>query len=712
MNGHNLTRTQGTTRSILALFASSAILTAGCANMVSTAPSSSALNTGGQVTGKVHGGNQPVANATVTINFAGESGLRSPSTVAATTTTATDGTGSFAFTVDPVNGNSHPASGSTFACPIAGDPIVYVVSRGGNTLNNGNPSLNNTAAVFLSPIGPCSSLTSGTAPFLNLSEVTTVASIAALQQYFDPITESIGHDGIGAAKQALTNSVALVSNLVDLTQGTALPSVSHTGATTGDGVAAVTVTATPEIAKINHIANIISSCVNNGSAGAPNCNTLFANATPPDPTVTARPSSYVFPVATDVLQAAFYILTNPTNGSTTNLTNLYNLSPAVGAPYNPALTTAPSDWTIAVNYATTSTCGTGGGFINSPKDINVDFNGAIWFANGQAGTGNLAGISSNGTPLSCVFLSGGSTGGGVLDDQGKVWFGGTANNLYRYDPIAHSTLTFPSTDAPQAIVADGNHNVYFSTASTGKLFMIPAASTASAAVAPVQISSLVGDATRLFVDNSAAGGGAIWASSQSSNMFSRVAPATSQSSNLLNGYATTLFQTPFPVNYGIAVDLVTGTSPTNNVYVSGISDAIAKFNGSGTNYTLVSGWPTTPGTAGLNAPTSIVLDGSVLGAPTNIWSVNNSSNTTSGFFSISEIGPTGGALSPSGTTNGGFQKPAPYLGRGLALAIDQSGNLWVANDSSTSVTEIIGSAVPLYQPYAIGLMNGRFQQVP
>ena len=712
MNGFNLTRPQGATQSILALLASSAILTAGCANMVSTAPAANSLNSGASVTGRVHGGNQPVAGATVTVNFAGESGLRSASTVAATTTTAADGTGSFSFTVDPVNGNAHPSSGSTFSCPSSGDPVVYVVARGGNTLNNGNTSLNNTAAVFLSPIGLCSTLTSGTSQVLNLSEVTTVASIAALQQYFDPITESIGHDGIGAAKQALVNSVSLVSNLVDLTHGTAYTTVNRTGASTGDGVATVTVTATPEVAKINHIANIISSCVNNGSAGASNCNTLFANATPPNPSFTGRPSNYVFPVATDVLQAAFYMLANPTDGSTTNLTNLYNLSPAVGAPYNPALTAVPSDWTIAVNYSTTSTCGTGSGaFINAPKDINVDINGGIWFANGQAGTGNLAGFSANGTPQSCVFLSGGSQGGGVLDDQGKVWFGGTANNLYRYDPVGHTTLTFPTTDAPLAIVADGNHNVYFSTATTGALFMIPGASTATAAVAPVQISSSILTANRLFVDNSATGGGAIWATSGSSS-FAKVALASS-GPNMLNGYNTTIFFTTAPT-YGIAVDLVTGSPQTNNVYVSvqGSDNYITKWNGSGTTYAPVNGWPTPSGLGGLNTPTSIVLDGSVNFSPTNIWGVNNAVNSTSGLYGLTEISPTQVALSPTGTAAGGFQKASPYLGPGRALAIDQSGNLWIANDGATSITEIVGSAVPLYQPYAIGLMNGRFQTIP
>lgn len=712
MNGFNFTRTHGSPRILLALLASSAMLTSGCANLVTTAASGNPLGVGGAVSGKVHGGNQPVAFSTVTLNFAGQSRLSTAASVVATTTTADDNAGSFSFVKDPTPGTSYPNTGNTFSCPIgASDPLVYLVAKGGNTLNTHDPSVNNTAAVFIAPLGVCSQI--GAANFVDMSEVTTVATIAAIQQYFFPSNDTVAADGIGAAKGALKNSFSLVSNMVDLANGTAQSSVTHTGAADGtgmnglirSGVSAVTVTVTPETAKINHIANIISACVNNASASAANCATLFANATPPNPANTVVPLGTTFAPATDVLQAAYYMFVNPTNGSTSNLQNLFNLSPAVGAPYQPALTAAPSDWTIAVNYSTSSSCGTSSGsFLNSPTDVGIDLNGNVWIANGQASTGNLAQFSPNGTPGTCVFFSGGANSGGVVDDKGNVWFGGSSNNIYRYSPTTLVTLTFPTAAPALAIAADGANNVYFSTAAGTAVYMIPGASTAVAAVTPTQISSVVGTANRLFVDNSPAG--AIWASS-GSTFVSRIAPA-STGLNLLNGYSTVPFTTNGPT-YGISTDAYNGATTSNNIYISSqsSSNSVTKLNGSGTSYAAVSGWPTSAGTAGVNNPTAMVLDGIQ-----NSWVANNATNSVSGLVGVSELTSGPVSLSPDGTTAGGFQKSSTFLGPGRSIVVDQSGNVWVGSDNASSITEIVGAGVPLYQPYSLGLQNGRFQTIP
>ncbi len=714
MNGYTLPRFVRSPRATLAVLASTAMLTAGCANMASTATDVSPVSSAATVSGKVHGGNQAVSGATVTINFAGQTGLRSASTVAATTTTSTDGTGSFSFLKDPNNGTSYPSTGNTFSCPSgSSDPLVYLVAKGGNTVNDGSSNVNN-AAVFIAPLGTCNELAAST---VYMSEATTVATIAALQQYFDPISESIGADGIGAAKQAIINSFALVSNMVDLSTGLGVASVTHSGANAGNGlgVAAVTVTSTPELAKINTIANIISACVNNATSSATACSTLFASAVPPAPSVTGRAGTFTFPAATDVLQAAYYMLVNPTNSNTTNLQALYGLAPAVGAPYQPTLTAVPSDWTIGINYATTSTCGTGvGNFISGPADIGIDINGAVWIANGQAGTGNLSQITAIGTPQTCLFVGGGAMAGGVLDDSpnlGKVWVGTSGNNIYRYDPATHASLAFPTAEPALAIVADGKDNVYFSGAS-GSLYMITGGATATAAVTPVQISSVIGTANRLFIDNSTSKGGAIWATSGSS-FVSSVSPAIS-GANLLNGYNTVTFNVGSPT-YGVVTDIFSASSGTNNVYVSSSSSSnfITKLNGSGSSYTVVNGWPTATGAAGLNSPTGLAVDGSISGTSNgNLWSANNSANTTSGLFSVSEISAAKASLSPDGNTAGGFQKSTPFLAAGRAIAVDQSGNVWLANDGATSVTEIVGAGVPLYQPFAAGLYSGRFLQIP
>ena len=55
--------------------------------------------------------------------------------------------------------------------------------------------------------------------------------------------------------------------------------------------------------------------------------------------------------------------------------------------------------------------------------------------------------------------------------------------------------------------------------------------------------------------------------------------------------------------------------------------------------------------------------------------------------------------------------------KGQWATVDQSGNVWVAGDGTSTnpsnfVTEIVGGGVPIYQPYAVGLTNGRFQAIP
>jgi hypothetical protein len=73
----------------------------------------------------------------------------------------------------------------------------------------------------------------------------------------------------------------------------------------------------------------------------------------------------------------------------------------------------------------------------------------------------------------------------------------------------------------------------------------------------------------------------------------------------------------------------------------------------------------------LNAPKSIAAD-----QTGNIWVANLLGN------SVTEFGPTGAAISPSGGYTAG------NLGNPASIAIDQSGNAWTANLGNSSVTKI------------------------
>lgn len=697
MIGNNLPQLTGTKRSLLVLLASSALFTAGCSNMMSTAPSSGAVPQAKSIGGKVHGGFQPVIGATVKLYYAGQT-PSFPTTEAATTTSAADG--SFSFTQSGTTGQ--PENGNIYSCPTTSNPLVYVIAKGGNTLGDGVSTESNSAAAFIGVYGDCSELTSSN--FIELNEATTVATMVAVQQYFDPNSEGLSADGIGTAKIAIDSTPATIANMVNLTTGFAVTSTNIAGI---HGLGASTVVATPESSKINLMANILASCVNNTSASAPNCTTLFANAVPPNPATTGRPAGTRFSQATDVLQALYFMLTNPTSGGTTNQANLFGLSAGVGAAFQPILTDQPSDWTVAIVYSSTSSCGTGGGALfSAPSQVAIDLNGQVWVANGEVTNGNVVQLTSNGAPSACNSFGSGATAAksalfidstGSTGGAGKIWSSlSGSSTITRFNPIDSTHLTFTAAGPVLAITGDGTGNIFLSTA-TG-LYEIPAAFAAGAtATTPTLLSSTVTNAVSLMPDKT----GAIWASSGTSTLQQVVGTTV----NPFTASANT---------QSVAVN------SANNVFVSSVTpgNSISYFANGGSGYLLLGSVAGPLG--GLNQPTAITLDGA-----SNVWIVNMLADTNPAFatdptapatqFGISEGSINGIPFSPD-SSSGAFQKPASFLSPGSqsGIMVDQSGNVWIAGGGATNnfITEIVGAGVPLYQPYAQGLENGRFGSQP
>jgi hypothetical protein len=703
MIGNYSARMTGSKRTLLALLASSLVFSAGCSDMSSTAPAVNSLATAATLTGKVHGGNQPVVGATVTLWFAGQGFPVPPATTTAikAATATTDSTGSFSFTKDTAGG--HDGTTPNWSCPTnTGSPLVYVLSQGGNTQNNGGPV--NTAASFIALYGDCSSISGSN--FVYMSEVTTVATMAVVSQFFNPADSTLKADATGQQRLIMLNLPNTVALLADSATGLANSSKTISAAGGGSIAGGVSLTATPETAKINTLANIISACVNGATSADPACTTLFSSAAPPIPNTTNL-NGGIFPTATDTLQALYYICTNPSNSNATNLSALFGLQPAVGAPYAPMLSAAPTDWTIGVNYASTGSSCTTGSFISSPTDINIDGQDNVWFGNAQAG-GNLSAISATGAPLFCVnFDPGASATGGTLDANTpssgvyapNVWFAGPAT-MYRYNPNSKTTFAFPVGVTPLAITADGAGNVYFTAVSgvTGSLYQIPGASSAVAPVAAVEISNTVGpNPMRLMADNQSAtpktAVGNIWVSS-GSNFISQVSPTAASGSGILNGFLTTPYAAPVGSSYGLTLDAA------GDVFASAIdTNAIFLLLRGGSTWSPAGGnWPFTSATAGISGPKGIAVDGRA-----NTWIPNSGASSLS---EISFFGPN--ALSPAT----GFQKDPTFLNANTALAVDQAGNVWVAGTGNNFITEIVGGAVPLYAPYAVGIAVGRFQAIP
>ena len=705
MTGNYSARLTGSKRNLLVLLASSAVFSAGCANMTTTAPASNPLGSAATLSGRIHGGNQPVSGAAVTLWYAGQS---SAATQAAATTT--DVNGNFSFVKDPTNGDT--TTGNTYSCPAgSSDPLVYVMAKGGNTQPS-NPSQTNSAAAFIALYGLCSKLTASN--FVFMSEVTTTATMAAMQQFFNPVLETFTADGTGQQKVIMTgipNTINLLSNPATgfAASPTTLGPANAVSNHNNNINPAVTLTATPETNKLNLIANIISACINATSSAATQCTTLFSSAASPTPNVTNFNAT--MPTAIDTLQVLYFMFTNPTSSNTTNMNNLFALAGGVGAPYQPSLTPVPTDWTLGISYSSSSTCGTTsggtGGFISSPKDIAIDSFNNVWIANSQTG-GNLSEIASNGGPATCVNLDPGSAQSVALDSNYGVWVG-AGTTMYRYSPgalangggLPAGTLSVPASGSPLAVTADGVGNVYFTSVAgtTGSLYQLAGASSATTAPTPLQISSTVGASPLRAIPDITKGKatlGNIWVTSGSTTI-AQVAPGTGSGS--LNGFITTpLTALSTGSSYGLSID------KGNDLWVSAIdTGAVNKlaYNSGSSSWATAGGWPYTATTAGIASPTAISTD-----PRGNTWIPNNTNGASTG--SVSEISNAPNPLSPAT----GFQKAATYFNSGRVAAIDQAGNVWIAGDGNSFVTEIVGESVPIYTPYAVGLLNGRFQNVP
>ncbi len=701
-------------RAVVAALASSTLFAAGCALQPTASDSHSFGSAAAVLSGSVRGGNQPVATATVTLYTVGKTGTGSSGTTLATTTTSAGGSFSFVQMATPASAGPTPATalgGNTYECGNTSNDLLYLVTRGGNTTGSGVAGVNNSAAVFIAPVGYCNMAASVQ---VNMTEVTTAAMVAASGNFMNPSTEQIGADGIPVAQMAVSNAFQTVANLVSQTTGLALGArtLTNAAATNASGgpfyVSAVTVTATPEAAKLNTVANILSSCINQASSTSPthatNCSTLFAAALPPAANHTAQPSA-TFPIAADTLQAALYMFLNPTDSTTANRTALFNLSAAV-PPFQPNLTAVPTDWSIAVLYSSNSTCdnpSSNSAFLSSPNGLAVDGSGNIWFSNAQLNNSALSEMTATGVPAACLGL-GGSVQVGVhtstaIDDAGNVWYGDSqAPTLVRFTPASGTTLRYTTPAAPLSITADGSDNVFFGANlnGTGRLFKLPGAARATINGSATEVANSLGASpTSLFPDTA----GDIWVAS-GSGFVTQVALTAGGTEN---GYTSNNFTVASP-----AKSVTVG--PTNTVYaMSGDpADMVAAFVPSGNTFALKVGFPSAANAGGINNPGSLSLDGAE-----SVWIDNASAEAASLQYAVSVIGGDGVGISAAGSSNGGYQKSSTYLNAMRGITIDAGGNVWITNDGiKNGITEIVGGAVPIYQPFAYGITQGRFQMTP
>jgi hypothetical protein len=708
----------------------------GCANMVTTDTTSS--TPAAKVSGNVHGGQQPISGATINLYAAGTTGYGSTPTLFATTTSSNDGGASFAFTQlasSPTFPTGiHDTTSNVYSCPTTGNPQMYLVAKGGSTGGPLTPV--NSAAALIIALGPCSGAGS---LYVTMDESTTIATLAALQQFFNPALEGFGYNNTAQSVLGFSNALGTISTLVNTAGGGVGANQTFTPASS---LAGVTVTAIPEFAKINTMANILAACINTTSNTSTGCTTLFTNAVPPaSSAVTSQPGTTINPTtyltAVDTLQAAYYMLVNPTDGGTAALGNLFTLGGTGIVPFQPALTAAPTDWNIGVTYASTSSPTTNVPVLGFAEYLAVDANGNIWVANHETASAtsnpplaaSLVELSPTGGVIQQVLTGGQLYGPGeiAIDPAGNVWvpnFGTTTpTSPFGYQktvvefPASGSPATgkvFNVAGGPFGVASDGVGNIFVGEATkaitnTGggngtpgaDVEEIPAGS--AAGTTPTVISSVIpGYAADLFSAIEVDSKYRVYLTSDVSSLFALIPTASGSGSATTYAYNSALVGTVSSTGLAsLAIDNADHAWATNFVNMTTSQGPLYEFSITGAAGSQVLAANPSSGVTGggLDFISLSAVDGAG-----NIWV---SDNTTT--IEVSEFSNAGVPLSP---TTGFVHTTDDPVG----IAIDPSGNVWLGGAASSThaaaagkvaaggyITELVGAAVPVVTPIAAGL---------
>jgi streptogramin lyase len=306
-----------------------------------------------------------------------------PSTPRKLAETQTKDDGSFALRVDGKN--------------TRGD-VLYLISKGGEPMAGGSKGPNPAIALMA---------TLGTTPpkRVTINELNTVASVWTGAQFLS---------GTAFSGNALGLRIAAgnVPNLVDLETGGLGPVIQDP----------LNSSQTTTLATFSTLGDLLAACITQVRSDA--CAKLFAAATPPGGTA-----------PTDTLTAAQNIARYPWHQPLRLFALLDDFYPLPqgklwrAVPFIPYLSFAPSAWTLSLVYA--------GGGLNSLGGIAIDGEGNMWaddnFLVGAQSTiysqfgGGISKIAPNGRPLSPMTV--GYRGGGIdgpgfgiaIGADDKVW---------------------------------------------------------------------------------------------------------------------------------------------------------------------------------------------------------------------------------------------------------------------------------------------------
>jgi hypothetical protein len=630
---------------------------AGCSGMVNDALTDSVA--GAPLKGNVHGGQNPVAGATVQLYTAAADGYGAQAGTLGSPV-VTDSGGNFTL--------------GSYICPGSPNDQVYIVAKGGNSGSGTNANL-----ALMVALGSCTNLQSNV-PFITVNEVTTVASTYALSGFM----ADYAHVGTSSTNYTgLKNAMLTVNNLVNIGTGAAL-SVTPAYASLATGTVAATYKSTVPQSEIYTLADILASCVNtNGVGGSSgNCAGLFASSA--TNTTTGGASG-----TPDTIQAALNIAKKP--GA--NVSNIYAFNlPA--APFAPVLASAPNDWSMPLTFV-----GGGlGGTSNSNKSFStalaIDGTGNIWVAN--SGTNKVTELNNLGVALSPNTETSPAVKGGwsasdldqplsiATDMSGNAWVGNIDGVISMFGPGGTESASVTGggmTGTITGIAIDGSGRAW---AVDYDASVVAEFNSSGSPVSPTGYTGSGIDSPNggIAVD----GTGNVWITNSGSD--ADVVKLSGSTGSVLASSSNVL------------------TNEAGEMAINGSGDAFvpegtldAKFAASGSSI----GLSTTYTFFSISNPGSISVDGAG-----NLWTANaGGASGQEGSANLTEISNGGSLL--SGTNGYG----TTAINSVTSNQPDSSGNLWVLNASgASSVTEFVGLAAPSYVPLAAAVAANKIGQMP
>jgi hypothetical protein len=378
------------------------------------------------------------------------SSTRSAATAIALATTKTNPSGGFAFTA------------GSYTCDSS--QYVYITATGGNT-----GAGSNTQTVQTAPLGSCSNfqtIAQENKININLGEATTVVTAYALGNFMYVTDNGTGTQVVYVSAPASNNATAgsctspsgtgpppnttsLTYSMTCTAAGLAhafanasniVDAVHYDGTVpTGNILAAPASNSSGVVpqALLNTIADALESCTNSASTStaiSSTCANLFTATTPATPT---NGGSTTAPV--NELQAILNLAKDPASAAATSSTKgIYVLASPQASSFNPALSAAPTDYSVAIWYP-----GTPGAAFGYPVDAALDANDNVYVLASDAAAPTMSGLASlthNGGTNFAVTQSAAYCAPGQIatDTVGDVW-------------LSNNPITTTSTCVPELV---------------------------------------------------------------------------------------------------------------------------------------------------------------------------------------------------------------------------------------------------------------------